>query len=246
MELTWLGQGGFLLASGRWRVAIDPYLSDALAAKGLARMIPPPCSLAELAPSLVVCTHDHDDHLDPQTVLPVADAWPESRFAGPPAVVGHLARLGIAVHRCTALSPGQKLSHDCFTVAAAPARHNGDAIGVVVEAEGLRAWISGDTLFFDELAGGVREAAGGPVDVAMICVNGRWGNMTWRQAADVVRMLQPCLAIPMHYGMFRQNTVDPAPFLAAVRGMRLKATTLEVGVAVMLQDLLKQARIPAL
>jgi L-ascorbate metabolism protein UlaG (beta-lactamase superfamily) len=254
MELTWLGQGGFLLASGGWRMAVDPYLSDALAAKGLVRLTPPPCGPSELArlqaavhrgleasaPSLVVCTHDHGDHLDPQSVVPIANAWPECRFAGPPAVVDHLVQLGIALARCTALRAGDKLSHVCFTIAAAPARHDGQAIGVVIEAEGLRVYISGDTLFFDALAAGVREVAGGSIDAAMICVNGRWGNMTWQEAVEVIRELQPRLAIPMHYGMFQQNTVDPTPFLAAVRGMNIKAAKLEVGVAVELRGLLRQ------
>jgi L-ascorbate metabolism protein UlaG (beta-lactamase superfamily) len=239
MKLTWLGQGGFLLESASCRVAVDPYLSDALAAKGLERMSPPPCTPAELAPSLVVCTHDHDDHLDPQTVVPMALARCDCRFAGPPAVVAHLVRLGVSQARCDALTAGGRMDHGCFSIAAAPARHEGDAIGVVAEAEGLRVYISGDTLFFDELVQGVRRSAGGALDVAAVCINGRWGNMTWQEAARVVGDLRPRLAIPMHYGMFRANTVDPAPFLAAAREMGLEAVAMEVGRTVELRELLK-------
>jgi L-ascorbate metabolism protein UlaG (beta-lactamase superfamily) len=232
MKLTWLGQGGFLVVSGRWRLAVDPYLSDALAGEGLARMTPPPCSPQELSPTLVVCTHDHADHLDSQTIPPIAQAFSGCLFAGPATVVRHLGELGIGPDRCRVLGGGEKLPHGCMTIAAAPARHEGDAIGVIVQAEGLAVYISGDTLFFDALADGVRSAAGGAVDVAAICINGKWGNMTWQQAVEVVAALRPRLAVPMHYGMFRQNTADPALFVAAVEGMGIKTAVLEVGLAV--------------
>ena len=239
MKLTWLGQGGFLLESGACRVAVDPYLSDALAAKGLERMSPPPYAPQALAAGLVVCTHDHDDHLDPQTVMPIALARPDCRFASPPAVVAHLIRLGVAQGRCDALAAGGRLDHGCFSIAATAARHEGDAIGVVAEAEGLRVYISGDTLFFDELARDVRRSAGGVMDLAAVCINGRWGNMTWQEAAMLVGDLRPRLAIPMHYGMFATNTADPGPFLAAVREMGISAAAMEVGRTVELRELLK-------
>ncbi|MBM4156167.1 MAG: hypothetical protein FJ221_14250 [Lentisphaerae bacterium] len=66
MKATWLGQSGYLLEGGGVRLAIDPYLSDAVErAQGLKRLVPPPCTVAELAPDVLLITHDHLDHLRP-------------------------------------------------------------------------------------------------------------------------------------------------------------------------------------
>ena len=51
MKVTWLGQGGFLFEAGAARLAVDPYLSDALAHKGLERLVPAPMTPAQLAPT---------------------------------------------------------------------------------------------------------------------------------------------------------------------------------------------------
>ena len=60
VSVTWYGQSGFRLAAGDSRVLIDPFLTDRA-----DRRYPPPASAAEFADvTLVLCTHEHVDHLD--------------------------------------------------------------------------------------------------------------------------------------------------------------------------------------
>ncbi len=60
VSVTWYGQSGFRLAAGDSRVLIDPFLSDRA-----DRRYPPPASAADFADvTLVLCTHEHVDHLD--------------------------------------------------------------------------------------------------------------------------------------------------------------------------------------
>ena len=60
VSVTWYGQSGFRLAAGDSRVLIDPFLTDRR-----DRRYPPPASAAEFADvTLVLCTHEHLDHLD--------------------------------------------------------------------------------------------------------------------------------------------------------------------------------------
>ena len=67
MKITWLGQGGFLLESQGFRLVVDPYISNCVFQKeGLARLHPFPVPMQELKPDLVLVTHDHMDHLDPE------------------------------------------------------------------------------------------------------------------------------------------------------------------------------------
>ena len=90
--LVWLGQAGFWIETGGARVLIDPYLSDSLAKKYAGqkndhrRMMPPPLSPDDLPrPDLVLVTHAHTDHMDPDTLAPLAARFPDLPFIVPAA-----------------------------------------------------------------------------------------------------------------------------------------------------------------
>jgi glyoxylase-like metal-dependent hydrolase (beta-lactamase superfamily II) len=60
VSLTWYGQAGFRLAAGDSRVLIDLFLTDRD-----DRNYRPPARAADFADvTLVLCTHEHVDHLD--------------------------------------------------------------------------------------------------------------------------------------------------------------------------------------
>ena len=83
MNITWLTQGSFLFESNGTRIIIDPYVSDFLETQGLKRMVDFPLSLEELKSDFLICSHDHLDHLDPETIEKIAKMYPECIFAGP-------------------------------------------------------------------------------------------------------------------------------------------------------------------
>ena len=59
-SVTWYGQAGFRLAAGDSRVLIDPFLTDRA-----DRRYRPPAAAPDFADvTLVLCTHEHVDHLD--------------------------------------------------------------------------------------------------------------------------------------------------------------------------------------
>ncbi|MHC4713440.1 MAG: MBL fold metallo-hydrolase [Planctomycetota bacterium] len=219
MRITWLGQGGFLLEAGAARLAVDPYLSDALAHKGLERLVPAPMTPAQLAPTLVVFTHDHDDHFDPVTVEETGHAHPDCLYAGPADVVSHALEMGLPEAQCTTLEVGDELTHEPFVIRPVPAEHSSEAIGFVIEAGGVRVYISGDTLYNEGLAPAVERAAGGRVDLALICINGKWGNMNAEEALKVLAPLKPRAAAPMHHELFASNSADPEPFFEGAQGL---------------------------
>ena len=41
--------------------------------------------------------------------------------------------------------------------------------------------------------------------------------MSYEDAATLTMMVRPCLVVPMHYGMFAENTVDPQLFVRALK-----------------------------
>lgn len=237
MKVTWLGQGGFLFEAGAARVAVDPYLSDALAPKGLPRLYPPPMTAEGLSPTLVVFTHDHDDHFDPVTVAAVLKAHPACLFAGSPETVAHAVETGAAETQCTVLGAGDVMEHAPLRITATPAEHSGGALGLVIADGQTRAYVSGDTLYRDDLAKAVRDAAGGPLDIVVVCINGRWGNMPAEDALRLVGALEPRAAAPMHYDLFANNSAEARPFLDGCRAMGVVGFEMAVGEAFAPEDM---------
>ena len=205
----WIGQGGFLFNLGGHVLAIDPYLSDSVALTDhFSRIVPIPVAPEKLACDMVVCTHDHQDHLDEDTIartdLPL--------YAGPSSCVAHFRALGIPEDRLLRLNAGETALLGEARVTALYARHTEDSIGVLIDFQGLRLYVTGDTEYDDRLLAAKEYG----VDILFICINGRLGNMNARDAARVARGIGCRLAVPMHYGMFAENTEDPAVFVDAL------------------------------
>lgn len=226
-SVTWICQGGYIFEADGKRLVVDPYLSDIVERKqGVHRLPGPKFAVAELKPDYVFCTHNHMDHCDPDTIAPLYQASPESLYAGPPSVVGHYAKLGIAAGKVVEVAKGSSHAFGPFKLSAVGAKHSDpDSVGLLIEVDGLRVYLSGDTLFDAE------SAATWPAkpDLMFICVNGRLGNMTLDEALQTVDMLHPKAAIPMHYGLFAENTVDPAPFVAGCQARGVRSQALEMG-----------------
>jgi L-ascorbate metabolism protein UlaG (beta-lactamase superfamily) len=115
ITLYWLGQAGLVIQADARRLIIDPYLSDTLAEKyeGTAtphkRMARPPVDPAGLGRvDLVLITHHHTDHMDPGTLLPLAQLHPDLRFVVPRASRAEaLKRTGATNDRLIPVDAGQ-------------------------------------------------------------------------------------------------------------------------------------------
>ena len=91
-HLWWLGQSGFLLQWKGRRVLFDPYLSDSLTKKYLttdkphtrmSELVIRPELLQNIA--VVTSSHNHTDHLDADTLVPLMKNNPEIKFIIPEA-----------------------------------------------------------------------------------------------------------------------------------------------------------------
>ena len=91
-HLWWLGQSGYLLQWNGKRILIDPYLSDSLTKKYLttdkphtriSELVVKPELLKNI--SVVTSSHNHTDHLDAETLIPVLKNNPSIKFIIPEA-----------------------------------------------------------------------------------------------------------------------------------------------------------------
>jgi L-ascorbate metabolism protein UlaG (beta-lactamase superfamily) len=246
-QLYWLGQAGFVIDGVGRRIAIDPYLSNTLAAKyagsaySHARMTPPPVDSRELgAVDFVLCTHHHTDHMDPGTLLPLVRRLPNVRFVVPAASLA-LARerTGAADSQLIGLDAGDSLEL-CQGVSVRATRAAHETIerdergrcrylGYVIDCGGAKIFHAGDCVPFE---GFIDEILALRPDVALMPVNGRSedlrqagfaGNFTLDESLTLCGACGIPNLICHHYGMFAFNTVDPAVIDAAASKAPLAA-----------------------
>jgi len=213
LNLWWLGQSGFL---AKWReryLLLDPYLSDSLTRKyagsdtphtRMTRRVVDPSRLAFV--DLVTASHGHTDHLDPDTLRAL-----DPRILICPSGIGRLARERAAIEPW-GVDEGETVEAAGFELTAVRAEHDapGEALGFVVRCGPWTIYHSGDTVAFEGLGESLRSFG---LDVAILPINGKLGNMTAREAANVASEAGAKLAVPCHFEMFEFNTVSPEDFV---------------------------------
>ncbi len=222
----WLGGTGFVFkTSAGTQIYVDPYFSNCVAQIfGVERAIPAPIPVAEAAPDLVIATHWHEDHLDPEG-LPALARRSDCRFLGPPSCRSRLLGWGVAGARVNAISTGERHTFRDVQITAVAARHvagipgweTPDAIGLLIETEGLCIYHTGDTEYDLRLRALAYDKSR-PIDAMFTVINGAGGNMNAHEAALLAWQINPTLLVPMHHILWRdftggeQATLDPALF----------------------------------
>ena len=209
LTVRWIGQNGYLLSDGETEICIDPYLSnvvDRVAKRG--RMVEAPFAPEELKSDVVICTHDHLDHVD-------IDAIPrmhkeKMRFLAPTHAHKTLASCGVA--HPIPFDEGAVYDIGAFRLTAVFADHSVPAVGVIVEHGDVTLYFSGDTEYHEKLTA----LAERKIDIMFICINGKLGNMNVDEAVRLTEILHPRVGVPTHYGMFESNTEDPEKYLSRV------------------------------
>jgi L-ascorbate metabolism protein UlaG (beta-lactamase superfamily) len=227
MNITWLGQGGFLFEYNGTRVVVDPYLSNCLASiQNLERLFPNPMEIKDLNPDMVISTHDHLDHFDPDTIQPIVKEYPDCIIAGPGSVIKHAKELNIPDNKLKILNKGSKISCGDISFTGLKAYHSDPlAIGLLIEFENEKIYLSGDSEYKDDLTNDIPSG----IKTVFICINGKFGNMNIDEAVKIVKEINPETAIPMHYGLFAENTVDPEPFVEKLKDLGINSILMETG-----------------
>jgi L-ascorbate metabolism protein UlaG (beta-lactamase superfamily) len=249
LHLWWLGQSGFLIQWQGHHLLMDPYLSDSLTKK-YARTNKPHVRMTErvIAPerldfiNAVTSSHNHTDHLDGETLIPLWKANPGLNVLVSRANVSFAAeRLQVSVERLTSIRVDESIPLDPFVFHAFPSAHemleqdeNGDHrfIGLIVQVGKWTIYHSGDCVPYDGL---VNRLKNWEVDLALLPINGRdpvrgvAGNFTAEEAAQLAKQLNAGWVVPCHHEMFEFNTVSPEKFVDSADRIGQKYRLLKCG-----------------
>ena len=248
-HLWWLGQSGFLLQWMGKRVLLDPYLSDSLTKKyentdkphiRMSERVIDPSLLKKI--SVVTSSHNHTDHLDAETLLPVLENNPGIQLIIPEANRDFVAeRLQCDRNFPVGLTDNSSTTIDVFEFYGVPAKHNeierdesGNCryMGYVIKFGNNSVYHSGDTLWFDNMVDLLKPFS---LSIALLPINGNdparkvAGNLNTREAAELGKNIGAGMVVPCHYDMFTFNTSDVNEFIHEAKKIDQPYTVLEPG-----------------
>ena len=214
LTLTFAGQAGFILQTkAGYRVGIDLYLSDCCNRyEGLKRLMPYVFQPTELDLDLLIATHAHYDHFDPDSV-PLLLADPKTRLLCAYDCKVEAERLHLDESRITYLKVGDVFENEELKLTAILCDHGDEApeaIGLLIEVDGKRIYIAGDTCYREDVLG--MECLAG-VDVFILPINGAYGNLNEVEGAKAAGKIQAKLTIPCHFWNFAEHFGNPYLFM---------------------------------
>jgi L-ascorbate 6-phosphate lactonase len=219
VALFYLAQAGFCIKTVDNKIMIiDAYLSDACERLfNFKRMTPSVITAEELDADLYISTHEHADHLDPDS-LPVVVKNKKTFFLGSPDCEELYRQNDISKERYIILKEGEEWEMAGIKIRAVHADHgelSPRANGLLINIDGIKIYHTGDTSF---RPGEIQASLKTDVDIMIAPINGKFENMNALEACNLSLTIKPEILIASHFWMFLEHVSeegkgDPATFL---------------------------------
>ena len=249
LHVWWLGQSGFLVQWNGEHLLFDPYLSDSLTRKyaetdkphtRMTEQVVDPLKLNFI--DVTTSSHNHTDHLDHETLIPLMKVNPEMELVVPSANQKFAAdRLKVAQNKLRSINTDKSLKLGKFEIHAIPAAHEELStdiqgryhfLGYIAKIGPWSIYHSGDTIPYE----GMEELLSQwNINVALLPINGRRpkrrvaGNLWGTEAAHLAKSIDADIVIPCHYEMFEFNTETTEKFESECIKIKQDYKTLRAG-----------------
>jgi L-ascorbate metabolism protein UlaG (beta-lactamase superfamily) len=202
-NIKWLGHASILISTGGKNIYVDPWKLIKDQPKG----------------DLILITHPHYDHFSPDDINKIV--------RNDSVIIGPLDILKIKLGKKIEIKPGQEINLNWVKIKAVPAyninKHfhpkGNNWCGYIIEIEGNKIYIAGDTDFIPEMKNIV-------ADIVILPVGGTY-TMTAEEAANAVNTIKPKLAIPYHFGDIVGSEKDAKLFSSFVLNSEVKILKIE-------------------
>lgn len=239
--LWYIGQMGIVVKWNGLTVCFDPVLNDLYHPdKSSRRNYEVPFAPEEfLGVDYAVCSHNHKDHMNTETLKPLWKANPKMKIIVPEPERESLIGAGIGEEGVIGARAGEEMvlkagGRECLLCPVAAAHEeyitdehgNQKHLGYVMKCKDLHIYHAGDTMVTQKLIEDVR--AHGPIAVACIPVNGVdferhsrgiIGNMDCRDGAYFASQIDADMTLPMHTDMVMGNEENPLIFAEYMRSL---------------------------
>lgn len=200
MKVTWLGQAGLLFETSDTIIMVDPYLSNSVAKINPhnERRVPVDERFLKVKPDILVFTHNHLDHYDPETIANYLGDHTSVTVLAPYSVWNEVRQFVGQQNNYVLFNVGTRWTEGEVRFTAVKAEHSDKyAIGVVMEVEDTTYYITGDTLYHEKIFDGLPKK----IDYVFLPVNGKGNNMNMIDAKAFCERVG-AKAVPLHCGLF--------------------------------------------
>lgn len=200
MKVTFLGQAGLLFEKDGKKIMIDPYFSDSVGMKNPKkhRRVPVDERFFDVNPDVIIFTHNHLDHYDPETAEKLITPETNITVLAPTSVWNEVRKIG-GDNNYVLFDRWFQWTEHGFRFSAVKAAHSDAyAIGVIIDDGVKKYYVTGDTLYSTEIFADLPK----DIDVVFLPVNGVGNNMNMEDAARFARDIGAKQAVPVHTGLF--------------------------------------------
>jgi L-ascorbate 6-phosphate lactonase len=221
LGIFWLWQNSYILKSPDGvLIAIDPYLVKHAGAKHVGE---PPMRPEDVQVDYVLCTHDHWDHANPETLQLIWKNSPKTLFLGTPECYQRFLTVGIPPEHAKSLDPEKTKAYHGFKATAlysippkvAASIKQTTHYSYVLDFGFVRLYDFGDSVeetVVDPMSV-MNAAAKYHPEIAIFPIIGDFPERKPDDAVAFTNILKPKIVIPGHYGCFSDRTIDPNVFV---------------------------------
>lgn len=163
---------------------------------------------------IIMITHDHYDHYSEEDINKVRKE--NTTIVIPKGLEEKVLNIGFQKEKILVVEPSKEYTIQKIKTQTVPAYNinkpfhpkENNWVGYIIEIEGVRYYIAGDTDINEE-------NKKVKCDVALVPVGGTY-TMTAEEAADLVNEIKPRIAIPTHYGEIVGTKQDAIDFVKRV------------------------------
>lgn len=206
MKVTYIGQAGLIFEKDGFKIMIDPYLSDSVEKinPNNFRRVPVDESVLGIKPDVMIFTHNHLDHYDPETVKHFITESSGVTVLAPKSVWDEVRKFG-GNNNYVLFNRHTRWTQNGIEFTAVKAEHSDiNAIGSIIFDGERKYYITGDTLYNEEIFADI------PTDIyaLFLPINGVGNNMNMSDALHFAKRIAPKKCVPLHIGMFDEMTAD--------------------------------------